>query len=92
MVAEAGDGLFVTSKVWRAHHGHAATTRCLNQSLRRLGLGAGEGRRPLDLCLVHWPGPGYSAMGRSKAKIEAEGIQCCKRAPLLAPHAYWVTQ
>ena len=25
VVAEAGDGLFVTSKVWRAHHGHAAT-------------------------------------------------------------------
>ena len=25
---------------------------------------------------MHWPGPGYSAMGRSKERIAAEGIQC----------------
>ena len=34
------------------------------------------GRSKVDLLLMHWPGPGYSAMGRSKERIAKEGIQC----------------
>ena len=71
----------MTTKQWRGFHGYDETMksvffktfprfcRCIKQSASRL-----DGR--IDLLLMHWPGPGYSAMGRSKAKIEAEGIQC----------------
>jgi len=62
-------GVFLITKQWRGFHGHKETTKCLDQSLRRLG------RDKVDLLLMHWPGPGYSCMGRSKAKIAAEGIE-----------------
>lgn len=68
---ESNDGgLFITTKVWRGSHGYAETTACLNTSLRRLGVDK------VDLVLMHWPGPGYSAMGRSKERIRREGIKC----------------
>ena len=51
-------------------HGYEETTKCLAQSLRRLGVDK------VDLLLMHWPGPGYSAMGRSKERIRKEGIEC----------------
>ncbi|KAJ8602967.1 hypothetical protein CTAYLR_001577 [Chrysophaeum taylorii] len=52
--------VFVTTKHWRGFHGYDATRQCLAQSLGRLGVDA------VDLYLMHWPGPGYSAMARSK--------------------------
>lgn len=61
---------FVVTKQWRAFHGYEETKDCLAQSLKRLQ------RDSVDLYLMHWPGPGYSAMGRSKERIAKEGIQC----------------
>mmetsp|Transcript_26630 Transcript_26630/g.86224 ORF Transcript_26630/g.86224 Transcript_26630/m.86224 type:complete len:351 (-) Transcript_26630:1752-2804(-) len=61
--------LFVITKQWRGEHGYAPTSACLETSLKRLG------KESVDLWLMHWPGPGYSAMGRSKKKIAEEGIQ-----------------
>eukprot|EP00629_Pelagomonadales_sp_RCC1024_P003578 CAMPEP_0119265130 /NCGR_PEP_ID=MMETSP1329-20130426/4034_1 /TAXON_ID=114041 /ORGANISM="Genus nov. species nov., Strain RCC1024" /LENGTH=262 /DNA_ID=CAMNT_0007264941 /DNA_START=112 /DNA_END=897 /DNA_ORIENTATION=+ len=63
-------GVFVITKQWRGFHGYAETQKCLKQSLSRLGVSK------VDLLLMHWPGPGYSAMGRSKERIAKEGIQC----------------
>ena len=63
-------GIFIITKQWRGFHGYAETKKCLDQSLKRLG------RSKVDLLLMHWPGPGYSAMGRSKERIAKEGIQC----------------
>ena len=63
-------GVFVTTKQWRGFHGYAETTKCLAQSLSRLKVAK------VDLLLMHWPGPGYSAMGRSKERIAKEGIEC----------------
>ena len=62
--------IFIITKQWRGFHGYAETKKCLDQSLKRLG------RSSVDLLLMHWPGPGYSAMGRSKERIAKEGIQC----------------
>ena len=62
--------IFIITKQWRGFHGHAETTKCLNQSLSRLEVDK------VDLLLMHWPGPGYSAMGRSKERIAKEGIEC----------------
>ncbi|KAH8060866.1 oxidoreductase [Aureococcus anophagefferens] len=63
------EDVFLITKQWRGFHGHAETTKCLNQSLSRLKVDK------VDL-LMHWPGPGYSAMGRSKERIAKEGIEC----------------
>lgn len=63
------DSLFVITKQWRGEHGYDATLKCLETSLKRLGTDS------VDLWLMHWPGPGYSAMGRSKKRIEEEGIE-----------------
>jgi diketogulonate reductase-like aldo/keto reductase len=57
--------LFVTTKHWRAFHGYAETCRCLDTSLKRLGLAC------VDLYLIHWPGPAYTVMGKSKTVMEA---------------------
>lgn len=62
--------VFLITKQWRGFHGYSETKKCLEQSLKRLG------RPKVDLLLMHWPGPGYSAMGRSKERIKKEGIQC----------------
>lgn len=68
--ATEGSDAFVITKQWRGFHGYAETKKCLDQSLRRLG------RDRVDLLLIHWPGPGYSAMGRSKERVAKEGIEC----------------
>ena len=52
--------LFLTSKQWRAYHGYEPTLKCLDLSLRRLRTDY------LDLYLIHWPGPAYSTMARSR--------------------------
>ncbi|KAI9099818.1 NADP-dependent oxidoreductase domain-containing protein [Phlyctochytrium arcticum] len=45
---------FVISKLWRSHQGSEEIVRKhLRDSLRKLNLG-----RPLDMLILHWPGPG----------------------------------
>ena len=52
--------IFLTTKQWRAHHGYDNTMVCLEISLKRL-------KTPyVDLYLIHWPGPAYNTMARSK--------------------------
>ena len=46
---------FITTKVWRNHHGYEQTTQCLQESLNRLQL------NQVDLVLIHWPGPAYDS-------------------------------
>ncbi len=43
--------LFITTKLWNAHHGYEATCAAFEDSLNRLGLDY------LDLYLIHWPNP-----------------------------------
>ena len=57
--------VFVVSKHWRAYHGYEPTLKCLELSLKRLSV------EYLDLWLMHWPGPAYHTMARSKAVIDA---------------------
>lgn len=57
--------VFVVTKHWRSYHGYDATLECLGLSLKRLGVSY------VDLYLMHWPGPAYHTMGRSKAVMEA---------------------
>ncbi len=57
--------VFLITKQWRAYHGYDETKQCLELSLSRLGVDY------VDLYLMHWPGPAYHTMGKSKAKIEA---------------------
>ena len=45
------EDVFLITKQWRGFHGHAETTKCLNQSLSRLKVDK------VDLLLMHWPGP-----------------------------------
>ena len=52
--------IFLTSKQWRAYHGYDGTSKCLDLSLKRLQTNY------LDLYLIHWPGPAYNTMSRSK--------------------------
>ena len=56
--------LFLTSKQWRAYHGYEPTLKCLDLSLKRLQTDY------LDLYLIHWPGPAYNTMARSRDKME----------------------
>mmetsp|Transcript_37969 Transcript_37969/g.90869 ORF Transcript_37969/g.90869 Transcript_37969/m.90869 type:complete len:421 (-) Transcript_37969:244-1506(-) len=56
--------LFLTSKQWRAYHGYEPTLKCLDLSLRRLRTDY------LDLYLIHWPGPAYNTMARSRERME----------------------
>ena len=62
------DEVFVVTKHWRKYHGYEATTECLDKSLARLGLPF------VDLYLMHWPGPAYTVMGKSKAVMEASPL------------------
>lgn len=51
-IAEAGitrEELFITSKVWNADQGYAATLAAFEESLKKIGLDY------LDLYLIHWP-------------------------------------
>ena len=62
------DEVFVVTKHWRKYHGYAPTLECLDKSLSRLGLAF------VDLYLMHWPGPAYTVMGKSKAVMEASPL------------------
>ena len=46
------EDVFVTTKLWNAHHGSRSAHRAFDQSLDRLGFDY------LDLYLIHWPAPG----------------------------------
>jgi len=59
--------VFLTTKHWRKFHGYTATLACLDRSLSRLQV------KSIDLYLMHWPGPGYWAMGKSKKLIAEHG-------------------
>jgi methylglyoxal/glyoxal reductase len=43
--------LFITTKLWNAHHGYESTLAAFDESMRKLGLDY------LDLYLIHWPLP-----------------------------------
>jgi len=62
------DEIFVITKHWRKYHGYEQTINCLDTSLKRLGLDY------VDLYLMHWPGPAYTVMGKSKAVMEASPL------------------
>ncbi len=60
--------IFVVTKHWRKYHGYKPTLECLDKSLTRLGLPF------VDLYLMHWPGPAYTVMGKSKAVMAASPL------------------
>jgi hypothetical protein len=68
--------IVVTTKQWRKFHGYEATKKNLRTSLRYLGLDQ------LDLWLMHWPGPGYWALGKSKGALPH-----CQRCAFACPFA-----
>jgi 2,5-diketo-D-gluconate reductase A len=49
----ARDELFVTTKLWNAHHGREKTLKAFDASMEKLGLDV------LDLYLIHWPLPDH---------------------------------
>lgn len=61
------EDIFITTKHWRKYHGYEPTLQCLKMSLRALQVTA------IDLWLMHWPGPGYWTMSRSKQLLEEHG-------------------
>ena len=63
----AREDIFITTKQWRKYHGYDATMANLQMSLRALQVDV------IDLYLIHWPGPGYWTMSRSKAKLQQYG-------------------
>ncbi|WP_219418966.1 aldo/keto reductase [Pseudonocardia nigra] len=75
--------LFVTTKLWMSDHGHDATLRAFDASLRRLGLDY------LDLYLVHWPVPAdwertldsWRAMEKLLADGRVRAIGVCNHHP-----------
>lgn len=56
--------IFLTTKQWRTYHGYEPTLECLDLSLKRLKVDY------VDLYLIHWPGPAYNTMCRSKDVME----------------------
>ncbi len=62
------EDVFITTKLWREHHGFEKATRAFERSLRNLGLDY------VDLYLIHWPGGG-DRIGSWKAmeKLQEEG-------------------
>jgi hypothetical protein len=61
------EDIFITTKHWRKYHGYEPTLQCLKMSLRALKVAH------IDLWLMHWPGPGYWTMSRSKDLLEEHG-------------------
>jgi diketogulonate reductase-like aldo/keto reductase len=56
--------IFLTTKQWRSYHGYDQTLECLELSLKRLQV------EYVDLYLIHWPGPAYNTMSRSRDVME----------------------
>ena len=61
------EDIFITTKHWRKYHGYEPTLQCLKMSIRALKVDY------IDLWLMHWPGPGYWTMSRSKQLLEEHG-------------------
>jgi diketogulonate reductase-like aldo/keto reductase len=61
------EDIFITTKHWRKYHGYEPTLQCLKMSLRALKV------THIDLWLMHWPGPGYWTMSRSKDLLDQHG-------------------
>jgi diketogulonate reductase-like aldo/keto reductase len=60
--------LFVTTKLWNAHHGYDSTLRAHEASLKKLGLDY------VDLYLIHWPVKGkYLETWRAFETLYKEG-------------------
>jgi 2,5-diketo-D-gluconate reductase A len=66
----ARDELFVTTKLWNAHHAYDDALRAFEVSMGKLGLDV------LDLYLIHWPLPRqdrYVEAWRALERLRAEG-------------------
>jgi 2,5-diketo-D-gluconate reductase A len=64
------DEVFVTTKLWNSDHGHDATLRAFDESVRKLGLDV------LDLYLIHWPTPArdlYVETWKAFVQLQKEG-------------------
>lgn len=62
--------VFVTTKLWNSDHGHDATLRAFDESVRKLGLDV------LDLYLIHWPTPArdlYVDTWKAFVQLQKEG-------------------
>jgi len=61
--------IFVTTKVWNAHHGYENTLKAFEDSRKRLGL------EYLDLYLIHWPVKGkYRETWKALVKLYKDGL------------------
>ena len=66
----ARDAVFVTTKLWNAHHGYDRALRAFDASAQRLGL------ETVDLYLIHWPVPAmdrYVETWKALEKLAADG-------------------
>ncbi len=66
----ARDEIFVTTKLWNAHHGYDQALRAFDVSARRLGLDI------VDLYLIHWPVPTadrYVETWKALEKLASDG-------------------
>ncbi|GAA3665461.1 aldo/keto reductase [Lentzea roselyniae] len=64
------DEVFVTTKLWNSDHGHDATLRAFDESVKKLGLDV------LDLYLIHWPMPArdlYVETWKAFVQLQKEG-------------------
>ncbi|MGH3834782.1 MAG: aldo/keto reductase [Pseudonocardiaceae bacterium] len=64
------DEIFVTTKLWNAHHGYDQALRAFDASARRLGLDI------VDLYLIHWPVPTadrYVETWKALEKLASDG-------------------
>mmetsp|Transcript_30994 Transcript_30994/g.65988 ORF Transcript_30994/g.65988 Transcript_30994/m.65988 type:complete len:396 (+) Transcript_30994:30-1217(+) len=68
-IIQSREELFVTTKQWRDHHGYDASMKCLDKSLKRLGLDY------VDCWMMHWPGPCW----KSKPRQEKDRSKGTKR-------------
>lgn len=64
----ARDELFITTKLWPAHHGEEKAKRAFEDSLEKLGLDY------LDLYLIHQPLGDYYGSWRAMEKLNKEGV------------------
>jgi diketogulonate reductase-like aldo/keto reductase len=65
-IVHSREEIFLTTKHWRKYHGYDLTMECLRLSLNRLDTSY------VDLYLMHWPGPAWTTMCRSKDEVEKD--------------------